>query len=87
VYATIPRATIRRLFRFLAIQNLNEQQKAKNKHTNNYQQQETMATLMPSMSSDDEAPAKNRKGKEVDSSDDEDDEVDESFEFGGILVS
>jgi hypothetical protein len=47
-----------------------------------------MATLMASMSSDDEAPAKNKKGKVVeDSSDDEDDEVDESFEFGGILVS
>jgi hypothetical protein len=46
-----------------------------------------MADLMPSMSSDDEAPVKNKKGKEVDSSDDEDDEVDESFEFGGILVS
>ena len=47
-----------------------------------------MATLMASMSSDDEAPSKNKNGKVVeDSSDDEDDEVDESFEFGGILVS
>jgi hypothetical protein len=46
-----------------------------------------MATLLPSMSSDDEAPSKLRKGKYEDSSDDDDDEVDESFEFGGILVS
>jgi hypothetical protein len=46
-----------------------------------------MATLMASMSSDDEAPSKNHKGKDVDSSEDENDEVDESFEFGGILVS
>jgi hypothetical protein len=46
-----------------------------------------MATLMASMSSDEEGPSKNNKGQDVDSSDDEADEVDESFEFGGILVS
>jgi hypothetical protein len=42
-----------------------------------------MATLMPSLSSDDEQdPA-----IEDSSEEEEDDEVDESFQFGGILVS
>jgi hypothetical protein len=75
--------------RFLAIQNLNEPTKSKEQKAQKQRTKDvTMATLMASMSSDDEAPAKNKKGKVVeDSSDDEDDEVDESFEFGGILVS
>jgi hypothetical protein len=74
-------------FLFLAIQNLNEPTKSKEQKHKTTSDNRTMATLMASMSSDDEAPTKNRKGKDVDSSDDEDDEVDESFEFGGILVS
>jgi hypothetical protein len=43
-----------------------------------------MATLMPSLSSDDEQDPANE-----DSSDEEEEEneVDESFQFGGILVS
>ena len=46
-----------------------------------------MATLMPSLSSDEED-IKNQSGLIDDSESDEDDnEVNQDFEFGGILVS
>jgi hypothetical protein len=46
-----------------------------------------MATLLPSLSSDEDEPSKHRKENDGDSSEDDDEEVDESFQFGGILVS